>query len=113
MSAQSAVDTDPMDLRGRMGALVDAVASYHPKADTRKLWDAFELGLQAHEGQLRKSGEPYFVHPISVAEALCDLRLDVDTIVAGLLHDVVPQGAGNAEQASGLVEGRIRPVVPD
>jgi GTP pyrophosphokinase len=84
-----------------MGALVDAVASYHPHADTAKLWNAFELGLRAHEGQFRKSGEPYFVHPISVAEALCDLRLDVDTIVAGLLHDVVEDtGIGLSQLSS-------------
>jgi len=72
-----------------MDALVSRVLSYHAAADAEKLWRAFELGLQAHEGQQRKSGEPYFVHPISVAEVLCELRLDVDTIVSGLLHDVV------------------------
>ena len=89
MSSQSAVETDPLDLRGRMAAVVAVVQSYHASADTEKLWRAFEMGAEAHDGQLRKSGEPYFVHPISVAEVLCDLRLDVDTIVAGLLHDVV------------------------
>jgi GTP pyrophosphokinase len=72
-----------------MGALVDAVLSYYADADSAKLWRAFDLGLEAHQGQLRKSGEPYFVHPLAVAEVLCELRLDVDTIVAGLLHDVV------------------------
>ena len=76
-------------MRGRMGAVVDAVLSYYHDADADKLWRAFDLGLEAHEGQLRKSGEPYFVHPLAVAEILCELRLDVDTIVCGLLHDVV------------------------
>jgi guanosine-3',5'-bis(diphosphate) 3'-pyrophosphohydrolase len=54
-----------------------------------KLWRAFHRGLKAHEGQTRKSGEPYFTHALTVAEILTDLRLDVDTIAAGLLHDVV------------------------
>jgi GTP pyrophosphokinase len=72
-----------------MGALVESVRAHHPEADTEKLWRAFELGLEAHDGQLRKSGEPYFVHPLSVAEVLTGLHLDVDTIVSGLLHDVV------------------------
>ncbi len=50
---------------------------------------AFHYGEKAHEGQKRKSGEPYYVHPISVAEILVDLNMDQATIIAGLLHDVI------------------------
>jgi len=78
-----------IDLEGRMRAVVESVRSYHPNADLDKLWRGFRAGEKAHEGQSRKSGEPYFSHPLSVAENLADLRLDVDTIVAGLLHDAV------------------------
>ncbi len=72
-----------------MNALVESVRSYHPEADLEKLWRAFHRGVVAHRDQKRKSGEPYFIHCLSVAEALVSLRLDVDTVSAGLLHDVV------------------------
>nr|WP_246081979.1 bifunctional (p)ppGpp synthetase/guanosine-3',5'-bis(diphosphate) 3'-pyrophosphohydrolase [Peptacetobacter hominis] len=50
---------------------------------------AYKLAKYAHEGQFRKSGEPYFIHPIAVANILCDMQLDIETIAGGLLHDVV------------------------
>lgn len=89
MAQTSATRVDPLDLQGRMSAVVESVRGYHPEADLEKLWRGFHLGREAHEGQTRRSGEPYFTHSLSVAEALVGLRMDVDTIVAGLLHDVV------------------------
>jgi GTP pyrophosphokinase len=80
---------EPIDLEGRMAAVVESVRAYHAEADLEKLWRGFHFGVEAHSEQKRKSGEPYFVHCLSVAEALTGLRMDVDTIVAGLLHDVV------------------------
>ena len=50
---------------------------------------AYYFGKKAHDGQFRKSGEPYFIHPVAVANILCDMELDIETIIAGLLHDVV------------------------
>ncbi len=78
-----------LDFEGRMSTMVESVRGYHDKADLEKLWRAFHFGRDAHDGQLRKSGEPYFTHALSVAENLVTLRLDVDTVVAGLLHDTV------------------------
>ena len=69
--------------------LIEKVKKYHPSADVSKIEKAFNIANGAHEGQLRKSGEPYIIHPICVATILADLELDKETIVSGLLHDVV------------------------
>jgi len=65
------------------------VRAYHPTADTDLLKKAYDYSFAAHQGQFRKSGEPYFVHPASVAGIITELRLDAASICAGLLHDVV------------------------
>ncbi|MFQ5638109.1 MAG: RelA/SpoT family protein [bacterium] len=61
----------------------------NPKSDTALLQKAFVFGQDAHKDQVRKSGEPYFVHCLEVARILADLRMDSTTITGGLLHDVV------------------------
>jgi len=62
---------------------------HHPKADLRPVVRAYEVAEEAHRGQLRRSGDPYIVHPVGVAVILADLGMDPSTIVAALLHDVV------------------------
>lgn len=57
--------------------------------DQKRVQRAFEIGKKAHEGQLRKSGEPYYTHPIAVAHILADMGADADTLIAALLHDTV------------------------
>ena len=69
--------------------LVERVKKYHPSDDISMIERAYEIARSAHENQLRKSGEPYIIHPLSVSIILADLELDKETIVAGLLHDVV------------------------
>ena len=69
--------------------LTDKVVSYHPSADISMLEKAYNLALGAHKDQLRKSGEPYIVHPLCVANILAELELDKESIVSGILHDVV------------------------
>jgi GTP diphosphokinase / guanosine-3',5'-bis(diphosphate) 3'-diphosphatase len=69
--------------------LVDKVRAYQPNADVAMLKRAYDYSRVAHEGQKRKSGDPYFVHPASVAGIITDLRLDAASVCAGLLHDVV------------------------
>ena len=69
--------------------LIERVQKYHPSTDTSIFKKAYDLASRAHEGQVRKSGEPYIVHPLCVAIILADLELDKETIAAGLLHDVV------------------------
>ncbi len=69
--------------------LVARVKSYHPKADEALLRRAYDFTREAHEGQMRQSGAPYYSHTVEVALLLADLRLDVATICTGLLHDTV------------------------
>ena len=78
--------------------LIDRVRRYHPNTDISMIEKAYQLAHKAHEGQVRKSGEPYIIHPLCVAIILADLELDKETIVAGLLHDVVEDTIYTKEQ---------------
>ncbi|MBO5160550.1 MAG: bifunctional (p)ppGpp synthetase/guanosine-3',5'-bis(diphosphate) 3'-pyrophosphohydrolase [Lachnospiraceae bacterium] len=69
--------------------LITSVKKYHPSTDISMIEKAYTIAKNAHEGQVRKSGEPYIIHPLCVAIILADLELDKETIVAGILHDVV------------------------
>lgn len=69
--------------------LIDCVRKYHPSDDISMIEKAFRIANDAHKGQVRKSGEAYIIHPLCVAIILAELELDKETIVAGLLHDVV------------------------
>ncbi|MCR5272608.1 MAG: bifunctional (p)ppGpp synthetase/guanosine-3',5'-bis(diphosphate) 3'-pyrophosphohydrolase [Lachnospiraceae bacterium] len=77
---------DPADLHKE---LIATILKYHPSADTSMVEKAYHVADKAHQGQVRKSGEPYIIHPLCVATILAELELDKETIVAGLLHDVV------------------------
>ncbi|MCP4574293.1 MAG: bifunctional (p)ppGpp synthetase/guanosine-3',5'-bis(diphosphate) 3'-pyrophosphohydrolase [bacterium] len=80
---------DGSDLRARMEQMCARVKDYNPQADEDHLWDGYEFASRAHAGQKRKSGEPFFQHALTVADILTDLRLDVDTLIAAMVHDVV------------------------
>ena len=69
--------------------LILRVRKYHPSDDISLIEKAYHVAYQAHKDQVRKSGEPYIVHPLCVAIILADLEMDQETIAAGLLHDVV------------------------
>ena len=69
--------------------LIRRVGLYHPSDDISLIEKAYNIASEAHKNQLRKSGEPYIIHPLYVAIILADLEMDKETIVAGLLHDVV------------------------
>ena len=69
--------------------LIKKIRSYHPSDNLEMVERAYQLAKKAHESQTRKSGEPYIIHPLEVACNLADLELDIESIVAGLLHDVV------------------------
>jgi GTP pyrophosphokinase len=68
--------------------LIKEISKYNPQADFVLIQKAYDFASKAHQGQLRKSGEPYLIHPLAVAMTLARLRLNSTTIAAGLLHDV-------------------------
>ena len=70
-------------------SLIRKIRQYHPSTDITMIEKAYNLAFEAHKEQKRKSGEPYIIHPVAVAIILAELELDKETIVAGLLHDVV------------------------
>lgn len=69
--------------------LLKKIKTYNPGANTDIVVKAYELAVKMHEGQLRHSGEKYIIHPLAVAGILAELEMDVATISAGILHDVV------------------------
>lgn len=69
--------------------LLASVGSYLPPEQVARIREAAEFGASAHKGQKRLSGEPYIAHPVAAAAILADLRLDGDTIIAAILHDVI------------------------
>ena len=69
--------------------LVDKLEAYLPPEEVERVQSAYDFAFQAHEGQRRRSGEPYITHPVAVADLLADLRLDAQTMIAAILHDVM------------------------
>ena len=78
--------------------LIATIRKYRPTTDLSEIEKAYQIAYKAHEGQKRKSGEPYIIHPLCVAIILAELELDKETIVAGILHDVVEDTVMTSEQ---------------
>ena len=98
-------------------ALSIRLLQYLKPQDIEQVWDGYRYAYAAHDGVVRKTGEPYITHPVSVACILADLHMDVPTILAALLHDVVEDTAITTldikekfgQQVAELVDG----VAPD
>ncbi len=73
----------------RIEDILEALQKNHPEADTTVVQRAYIYAASAHQGMVRRSGEPYLNHPLAVAGILCDMKLDVATVAAGLLHDTI------------------------
>ncbi len=87
--------------------LIDKIRSYHPSADISFVEKAYHIANDAHKEQLRKSGEPYIIHPLCVANILAELELDKETIIAGILHDVVEDTVLTTEQIASMFSEEI------
>ncbi len=82
----------------RLADILTKVEGYHPQGDMDLIKKAYVFAVRAHEGQLRRSGDPYVVHPLSVASIIGDLRLDVPSVCAALLHDCVEDTSATIEE---------------
>ena len=78
--------------------LLDSVKIYAPRADQEMIQLAYDFAAEAHRGQLRKTGEPYIVHPLAAAHILADMRIDPVIVTATLLHDVPEDTAVTLEE---------------
>lgn len=76
-------------MKNRIDFLIERVEKQNPSANVKKIRAAYECAAQAHEGQKRRNGEPYIIHPVAVAEIIVEMGLDTDSICAGLLHDCI------------------------
>lgn len=82
--------------------LLERIRRYHPSSDLSLVQKAYEVAREAHKGQYRKSGEPYIIHPLCVSLILTDLKMDKESISAGLLHDVVEDTSMTIEELQEL-----------
>lgn len=83
-------------------ALVKRIRKYHPSADIAIIENAYNIAKDAHEGQFRKSGEPYIIHPLWVGIILAEIEMDKETIAAGILHDVVEDTVMSSEEIAAI-----------
>ena len=83
---------------GGFERLVKTVRQHHPRADLLQLEEAYQVAYQAHDGQKRRSGEPYITHPVAVAQILAELGIGPKTVIAALLHDTVEDTDYTLEQ---------------
>lgn len=91
--------------------LLATAGTYLPAEQVARIRDAAEFGASAHKGQKRLSGEPYIAHPVAAAAILADLRLDGDTIVAAILHDVIEDTPTPKDQLAARFGGPVAELV--
>jgi guanosine-3',5'-bis(diphosphate) 3'-pyrophosphohydrolase len=95
----------------RLNDILDRVGGYHPDPDLDLIKKAYVYSAKVHQGQIRKSGEPYLVHPLEVAGLLAEMRLDEASIVTGLLHDTIEDTLATKEEIAELFGPEIAELV--
>ncbi|MCD8091154.1 MAG: bifunctional (p)ppGpp synthetase/guanosine-3',5'-bis(diphosphate) 3'-pyrophosphohydrolase [Clostridiales bacterium] len=96
----------PLSYQELYRQLIERIKKYYTK-DISMVEKAYEIAFEAHKDQLRKSGEPYIIHPISVALILADMEMDMESIAAGLLHDVVENTVYSKEDIKNLFSPKV------
>ena len=94
-----------------LDSLLSKIKEYNPNCNVKKITKAYYFAKNAHEGQFRNSGEPYFVHPVAVATILAELYMDDATIIAGLMHDVLEDTDVTFEQMAQEFDEEIAKLV--
>ena len=95
----------------RINDILDKISEYNPDADLGLIDRAYIFSAKVHEGQMRLSGEPYLSHPLEVAGILADMKLDVVSVAAGLLHDVIEDTHATAEEIEAMFGREVRHIV--
>lgn len=95
----------------RLHDILDKVSAYIPDADLDVIRKAYIFSAKAHQGQVRRSGEPYLIHPLEVAGILADMKLDIPSIATALLHDTVEDTVATLEEVEQLFGAEVRQLV--
>jgi GTP pyrophosphokinase len=95
----------------RISDILDRVTQYNPEADLDLVDRAYIFSAKVHDGQMRLSGEPYLSHPLEVAGILADMKLDVVSVAAGLLHDVIEDTHAEAEEIGAIFGPEVLHIV--
>jgi GTP pyrophosphokinase len=95
----------------RINNIIDKISEYHPEADLDIIDRAYIYSARVHAGQVRLSGEPYLSHPLEVAGILSDMKLDVTSVTAGLLHDVIEDTQAVPEEVEELFGSEVMHIV--
>jgi GTP diphosphokinase / guanosine-3',5'-bis(diphosphate) 3'-diphosphatase len=95
----------------RINDIIDKITEYNPDADLDLIDRAYIFSAKVHDGQMRLSGEPYLSHPLEVAGVLAEMKLDVVSVAAGLLHDVIEDTHATAEEIEEMFGHEVRHIV--
>jgi len=95
----------------RINDIIDKVVEYHPQAEVDIIDRAYIYSARVHDGQVRLSGEPYLSHPLEVGGILCDMKLDITSVAAGLLHDVIEDTHAVPEEIEKLFGPEVLQIV--
>ncbi len=98
VDSSSPLNQEPRRPRFQISDLCTQLENYLKPEQIREVYRAYQVGAEAHEGQLRKSGEAYIFHPLAVAHILSEMRMDYKCLMAALLHDVIEDTATTKEQ---------------
>jgi len=95
----------------RINDIIDKVTKYNQDGDLDSIDRAYIFSAKVHDGQVRLSGEPYLSHPLEVASILADMKLDVVSVTAGLLHDVIEDTHATTEEINEIFGKEIAHIV--